>query len=630
MNRSPLGEVHSAPRRPRLSTAVACFVAFVAACTVGAGCGAPDENEPLGGDPAGEAPVATAQTVEPFVYGTDDRTDDYKTPDAWLRSLVEQSTAAIVAGASINATDPNNVKFVNMTLGAAYNLCSSEPFRDEQTVGSCSATLIDDDLVLTAGHCMFDSNNPTIDFCSDTNVIFNYYHTSATALQTITTNDIFHCSAIVASQWGTYNGRHMDWAIFRISRPATPRYTPAGMRHSALLSPLNASVAMLGFPSGISAKVSVGPVNVPDLLGDHGSFGALTDMFFGNSGSGVYQVSSASVANGEPYSVMGVESSLWLPPTPPDQAKDYVASGSCNVRKTVCGDGSCGYAVPVYADAAITGLCAVVPTSRVCQNGAPKNDLCANAEVITIEPEKQKTYYGTTVSATHNLTSNCGSTASSKDVFYKFSIAQPMIIYADTYNSQYDTVLFLAQSCTTQGTGACSDDSCSIAQSQLVQVLQPGTYYIAVSGFNGASGPYQLHVQALPAAGVNTPISGTTNITLNGSTANSTDKVSGAPCGVAGGKDVAYYWASCPSQGAGVASFSTCSGTSFDSVLRFKQGNWLAYDLCNDDSSTCATGSRQSYLAGFVSAGSGVRAVYVDGFNAAASGPFQLGIGFIY
>ncbi|PTL84207.1 hypothetical protein DAT35_12305 [Vitiosangium sp. GDMCC 1.1324] len=73
-----------------------------------------------------------------------------------------------------DATNPNNVTFPGQNLGTAYNLCTSQRFRDDPTAAFCSGTRIDDDLVLTAGHCVTSAND-----CTNTRFVFNYDQPSA-------------------------------------------------------------------------------------------------------------------------------------------------------------------------------------------------------------------------------------------------------------------------------------------------------------------------------------------------------------------------------------------------------------------------------------------------------------------
>ncbi|MFP2964427.1 trypsin-like serine peptidase, partial [Myxococcus sp. 1LA] len=126
-------------------------------------------------------------------------------------------------------------------LQSAENLCSNQRFLNDPTPAFCSGVLIDDDLVLTAGQCI-----DTAATCANTRIVFNFYRTSVTGLQTVTTADIFSCHSIIARQRDVVNGRGLDYAIVRLDRVATPRFTPAPVRTSTTPLSLNAGVSVIG------------------------------------------------------------------------------------------------------------------------------------------------------------------------------------------------------------------------------------------------------------------------------------------------------------------------------------------------------------------------------------------------
>ncbi|MFY0577038.1 trypsin-like serine peptidase [Cystobacter fuscus] len=215
--------------------------AVMCTLTLVAGCG-----------PATEPAVekgALGEKKSEVVYGTDDRLDVYAHPDATLRARAQQSTVALMHPPLIDATDPNHVVFTGQTLGEGRNLCTTERFRDDPRAAFCSGTLIDDDPVLTAAHCV-----PTPDECANTRFVFNFYRTAEGALQQVTTQDIFRCTAIVAHELNWY----MDYSILRLDRPATPRFTPAPVRKGNTPLAVGQKLAVIGSSSAIPFKIASG------------------------------------------------------------------------------------------------------------------------------------------------------------------------------------------------------------------------------------------------------------------------------------------------------------------------------------------------------------------------------------
>ncbi|XXU97630.1 M60 family peptidase N-terminal accessory domain-containing protein [Sorangium sp. So ce1153] len=190
---------------------------------------------------------------EGVVYGSDSRRDVYKHTDATLRERAQLSTVALMSPDVIDTSDPDNVTFKSETLGKAEDLCSTERFRNDPTAAGCSGTLIDDDLVLTAGHCV-----ESAEVCAGTRFVFNYYRPSEGVLQTVTTDDIFSCQSIVTRQEGTVGGQELDYAIIRLDRSAAPRFTPAPVRKGNTPLAKGSKVAVIGSGSGIPLKIDSG------------------------------------------------------------------------------------------------------------------------------------------------------------------------------------------------------------------------------------------------------------------------------------------------------------------------------------------------------------------------------------
>ncbi len=141
--------------------------------------------------------------------------------------------------------------------------------------------------------------------------------------------------------------------------------------------------------------------------------------------------------------------------------------------------------------------------SATCQveTIAPPNDACANAIVICPSTEAGSTLNGTT-----DGSAGCGSSNSTADVWYSYTPGSSGTLTLDTCSSaNYDTVLSVHTACpgTSLNQVACNDDDpgCSGNRSRLSTPVTGGaTYYLRVSGWNGASGNFVLVVDG-PACG---------------------------------------------------------------------------------------------------------------------------------
>jgi hypothetical protein len=248
------------------------------------------------------------------------------------------------------------------TLGQRHNLCADQRFRTQPTAASCSGTLIDDDLVLTAGHCIENLSD-----CAGHFFVFDYLFESEGSMPSLDRDDVYRCVDLIVSGARDIPGA-LDLAIVQLDRPVVGR-TPASFAPlgGLPLAPpaddsepeppreplaLGEALLMAGFPSGIPLKLDSGGrvANPRTNIGNF--FVASVDAFRGNSGSGVY------------------DASLRLVGVLTDGATDYRNVGSCQVVSVL----------PVtqaeegvhYAHHAVQALCARgFPSARLCGTVAP-------------------------------------------------------------------------------------------------------------------------------------------------------------------------------------------------------------------------------------------------------------------
>jgi hypothetical protein len=224
----------------------------------------------------------------------------------------------------------------------------------------------------------------------------------------------------------------------------------------------------------------------------------------------------------------------------------------------------------------------------------------------------QSTVSGNNIGAT---TDQSACTSSSYDVFYRFTLSERRMVYFDTFGSGFDTVVSILNS--GYGQITCTDDSCGSRQTQVMAVLDPGTYYVRVAGWSSNSGSFVLNVQRLPASSaIYNFNAGYT--TYSGNTSTATDQAGPGLCYPYGGSDHMYYWMACPSQAAGTVDATTCSRASWDTLLRYIDGR-SGSSNCIDDS--CGL---QSTLSLTSSGGAGIRAMYVDGYSSYSFGSYSV------
>ncbi len=595
------------------------------------------------------APVGSDDSAsQRVISGSDDRAEVYAEENAWMRSYAEQATAAFVHRSFFGTVNGRLTLSSNGTaLGVGESLCAGEPYAEQPQQANCSGTLIDDDLILTAGHCVTAANA-----CTDYRWVFNNHYVAPGVRHVIEPEDIFSCRRIEVMHVGDINRGEADYAIIRLDRSAVPRFQPAPVRRVAGPLDRGQHVKVVGFPDGILAKIDT-QGNVFDdtcLMPDSteiycntctlpdgtltyceapaeatrtGYFRASLDVFGGNSGGGVYE--------SDGYTLAGVLIGAGTPEGNSDYVPRDPDGGTCNVRR-VCATQDCPTARVIHVAPALAALCADPSRSqRLCGTGAPRNDSCVNAEPIDVQYGEQQTLSGSMVTATFERRSACETRARNfPDVFYRFTLAAPAIFYTDAFTSDIPVALGLTSTCGPYLINImCSASACGDDKGQFALRLSAGTYYLHVASRTAAAGRYNVHVQFLPASDVAgaiplsagpptvpSPVTGrrTGGWALN--TNGATDRAQGT-CGGAG-NDHTFFFSTCPAfRGGTVRAWTT--GTAWDTVVHFSQGN-SPVTACNDNASATTL---TSVMRADVAPGSGVHAIYVDG-NAGQSGDYSM------
>lgn len=248
---------------------------------------------------------------EVIIGSTDNRADVYAATDRNLAALARRSSPAVFWAGAVDTSNPNSVQIAGTRFGDPGNqyygpgfsgpfydkpMCSGQRFIEQKRAAMCSASLIGEDLVLTAGHCIDEAGVPS---CADARFVFGFYQDSATTMPTITADDVYKCSQVVARVNGAVN--QPDYAIVRLDRKAGMRY--ASTRVSSAIAPIaiGAKVGVVGDPSGLPLKVTDGASVFDSGATDANgvplvkTWYASTDTFKGNSGSAVYDTSDYTV-----------------------------------------------------------------------------------------------------------------------------------------------------------------------------------------------------------------------------------------------------------------------------------------------------------------------------------------------
>jgi len=226
--------------------------------------------------------VFAGELTAPVVYGSDDRVEVFNHPEADLRRIARESIVALIPTFRIFREPDGTYALFAESLQDQQGLCTGELFWNQPTAASCSGVLIDDDLVLTAGHCV-DSRMP----CNGYAYVFNYHLDDPTHLAVIRDEDVYSCDRVVSEGRPLGSDYTPDFAVVKLDRPVEGAHAPVSVRPATPLDEQE-SLAMIGFGSGLPAKIDTGGAVAdprPDQL-DY--FVANVDAFQGHSGSATF------------------------------------------------------------------------------------------------------------------------------------------------------------------------------------------------------------------------------------------------------------------------------------------------------------------------------------------------------
>ena len=303
-----------------------------------------DRSEPV----KVETPTLTRHQNR-VIYGEDSRLDYYELEaDSVIRRRVMHSSGVLVRPQALSVQGERVITNVG-TLGAVKNLCEGERFHAQPKIGYCSGTLIDDDLVLTAGHCVDDAND-----CANTRLLFRSLYLSSDELVDLSIRDLYECQEVVTR----LNNGGGDYAIFRLDRPVEGNLEPAPVKEGDALLSSGTQLALVGGPNGIPIKTDLeGTVTRPGDPSTRIFFGLSVDAFGGNSGSALYnalgEIEGILVQGRTDYSF--------------DQTDQCFRVNQIEVDETGHSVDGRGEETGVYVSRAIEALCAQTSDTPLCE-----------------------------------------------------------------------------------------------------------------------------------------------------------------------------------------------------------------------------------------------------------------------
>ena len=217
------------------------------------------------------------------IYGPDSRLDFYEAPAAM--QTLSDSVVSFWKSYKVTANATTGKMDLSASiLGTAMNLCPAEKFRDQKMGAFCSGSLVGEDLIMTAGHCVKTETD-----CAATTLVFGFKAAKAGDIgpSSVAKSEVYKCASIVKRFLATETpGAAMgaDYALIKLDRKVTGHKPLAINRTGAIKK--DTKIFVIGHPTGMLLKVAADS-KVRDAS-KTGYFIADLDTFGGNSGSAVF------------------------------------------------------------------------------------------------------------------------------------------------------------------------------------------------------------------------------------------------------------------------------------------------------------------------------------------------------
>ena len=233
---------------------------------------------------------APAYAAGKSIYGEDNRIELYNASPETRRladSVVSfWKSAQLQFGPGDKTVSLKTVKFAD-----ALGLCPGETFREQPMGAFCSGSLVGEDLIMTAGHCIKNQAE-----CDDARLVFGFGLKSpgADAAAGIGRKDVYTCKKVVTRFLGGEPGflgpkpYGPDYALIQLDRKVVGRKPLAINRSGGLKN--GDKLMVIGHPVGLPLKIAAG-ATVRDVY-PHGYFVTDLDTFGGNSGSPVFNAAT--------------------------------------------------------------------------------------------------------------------------------------------------------------------------------------------------------------------------------------------------------------------------------------------------------------------------------------------------
>ncbi|MBI4657084.1 MAG: trypsin-like peptidase domain-containing protein [Elusimicrobia bacterium] len=224
--------------------------------------------------------------IKVSIYGDDDRKDFHEYFNSGnhrdvLMSAFATSVVSIWHESQLELNSAGTAySLKTKTLEDKFNLREGEKFGDQPVGSLCSGSLVAEDTVMTAGHCLKPDRRGIP--CEKMKVVFGFaIKQRGVYPKEIAKSEVYSCSSVIARK---VDDAGPDYALIKLDKPVES-HQPIAINRGQKLEK-GTELFVIGHPSGLPVKIS-GNARIRKVE-KNGYFVTDLDTFVGNSGSPVF------------------------------------------------------------------------------------------------------------------------------------------------------------------------------------------------------------------------------------------------------------------------------------------------------------------------------------------------------
>ncbi len=220
-----------------------------------------------------------------ILYQFDDR-QDFEDADAKMKKLAI-ATAILTYKNKLKKQAKRYILSTTPYEVSGLPICQNERFSSQPLGGDCTGFLVNSNTLITAGHCVENSEN-----LESRAFVFGFHKSNSVVSTEFNSDQVYYGKKLVAQRLSG----EMDFAVIRLDRNVTnSNISPLEVQKNQKKIFNNMKVGAIGYPNGLPVKLAFGEKTRILDVSNINIISANVDTYGGNSGSPVFSAEDGKV-----------------------------------------------------------------------------------------------------------------------------------------------------------------------------------------------------------------------------------------------------------------------------------------------------------------------------------------------